>query len=67
MSTNTDLQSEVTLLSSKLDNMTKTIRILNSGSDTLDEILLVEKKYWKCQRNRVQLQKSEQARKNPCH
>lgn len=44
MSTNTDLQNEVTLISSKLDNLTKTIRMLNGGSETLDEILLVGKK-----------------------
>jgi len=42
-STNTDLQNEVILLSFKLDSKTKTIRMLNSGFDTLDEILLVGK------------------------
>jgi len=44
MSTNSDLQNELTPLSSKLDNLTKTIRMFNSGSKTIDEILLVGKK-----------------------
>ena len=43
LSTNSDLHNEVTLLSFKLKNMTKSIRMLNNGSDTLDEILLVGK------------------------
>jgi hypothetical protein len=43
VSTNTDLQNKVALLFSKLENQTKTIKMLNSGSDTLDEILLVGK------------------------
>jgi hypothetical protein len=35
---------EVTLLNSKLANMTKSIKMLNKGSDMLDEILEVSKK-----------------------
>ena len=38
------LQDEVTLLTSKLENMTKTMRMLNNGSDMFDEILQVGKR-----------------------
>lgn len=38
-STIAGLKEEVTLLKSKLENMTKFIRMLNNGSDVLDEIL----------------------------
>ena len=38
-STIAGLEEEVTLLKSKLENIKKIIRMLNSGSDTLDEIL----------------------------
>ena len=34
-----DLKEEVVLLNSKLDNMTKSVRMLNNGSTVLDEIL----------------------------
>lgn len=34
-----DMKDEVILLNSKLDNMTKSVRMLNSSSDMLDEIL----------------------------
>ena len=34
-----ELQNEVILLSSKLNNMTKSVRILNKGSNMLDEVL----------------------------
>ena len=43
LSTVTDLENEVTLLSSKLENRTKCIRMLNNESDMLDEILQVGK------------------------
>jgi len=39
-------QNEVNLLSSKLENMTKSIRMLNNGSDMLDGILQVGKGVW---------------------
>ncbi|MCH81188.1 gag-pol polyprotein [Trifolium medium] len=42
-STATDLKEEVTLLNSKLKNMTKSVRMLNKGSNILDEILEVGK------------------------
>jgi len=38
-----DVSYEVTLLNSKLDNMTKSIRMLNNGSNMLDKILQVRK------------------------
>lgn len=38
-----DLQNEVILLSSKLNNMTKTVRILNKGSNMLDKVLQIGK------------------------
>ena len=38
-----DLKEEVVLQKSKLDNMTKSIRMLNKSSDVLDEILQVGK------------------------
>lgn len=38
-----DLQNEVILLTSKLNNMTKTIRMLNKGSNMLDNILQIGK------------------------
>lgn len=37
------LQDEVTLLNSKLENMTKFVRMLNNGSYVLDEVLQVGK------------------------
>lgn len=37
------LQDEVALLTSKLENMTKSVRMLNNGSDVLDEVLQVGK------------------------
>ena len=37
------LKDEVVLLNSKLDNMTKSVRMLNSSSDVLDEILQIGK------------------------
>lgn len=40
---NSGLQKEVTLLSSNHENMTKIIRMLNSGSHKLDEILQLGK------------------------
>ncbi|KAK2402989.1 gag-protease polyprotein [Trifolium repens] len=43
ISTVTHLEEEVTLLESKLTNITKTLRMLNKGSDTLDELLEVGK------------------------
>ncbi|KAI5390946.1 hypothetical protein KIW84_075988 [Lathyrus oleraceus] len=43
LSTVTDLKNEVTLLSSKLENMTNSIRMLNNGSDMLNEIIQVGK------------------------
>ncbi|MCI08529.1 gag-protease polyprotein [Trifolium medium] len=36
LSTIPDLKDEVTLLTSKLDNMTKCVRMLNNGSDMLE-------------------------------
>jgi len=36
LSTNSDLQNEVTLLSSNLENMKKTIQMLNNVSNVLD-------------------------------
>jgi len=39
MSIITGLQEENTLLNSKLENMTKYVRMLNNGSNVLDEIL----------------------------
>jgi hypothetical protein len=39
----THLEEEVTLLKSKLTNITKTVRMLNKGSDILDELLEVGK------------------------
>ena len=41
LSTISSLQNEVILLTSKLDNMTKYVRMLNNGSHMLDEILQV--------------------------
>lgn len=38
-----DLEEEVTMLKSKLENMKKSICMLDSGSDMLDEILEVGK------------------------
>ena len=38
-----DLKEEVLLVNSKLDNMTKFVRMLNNGSTVLDEILQTEK------------------------
>ncbi|XP_050895145.1 uncharacterized protein LOC127101741 [Lathyrus oleraceus] len=43
LSTVTVLENEVTLLNSKLENMTKSVRRLNNGSIMLDEILQVGK------------------------
>jgi len=43
MSIITDLQEENTLLKSKLEKMTKYVRMLNNGSNVLDEILQVGK------------------------
>lgn len=43
LSTIYGLQDEITLLTSKLENMTKPIRMSNKGSDMLDEILQVGK------------------------
>lgn len=43
-STITGLEEEVTLLKSKLDNMTKFVCMLNRGYDMLDEILEVGEK-----------------------
>lgn len=37
------LKDEVTIFNSKLENMTKSVRMLNNGSDMLDEILQVGK------------------------
>jgi hypothetical protein len=37
------LQNEVTLLSSNLENMTKSVIMLNNGTNMLDEILMVGK------------------------
>jgi len=45
MSIITSLQEENTLLNSKLENMTKFVRILNNGSNVLDEILRVGKTF----------------------
>jgi len=39
----TDLQEENTLLNSKLESMTKSVRMLNNGSNLIDEILQVGK------------------------
>jgi len=36
---NAELQEEVSLLNSKLEGMNKTLRMLNNGSNLLDEIL----------------------------
>ena len=38
-----DLQNKVILLTSKLDNMTKTVRMLNKASYVLDEVLQIRK------------------------
>lgn len=38
------LKEEVTLLKSKLDNMTKSLRMLNNGSNMLDEVLEIGEK-----------------------
>lgn len=43
LTTLSNLQSEVSLLTSKLEKMTKFIRMLNNGTDLLEEILLVGK------------------------
>jgi len=43
MFTITGLQEENTLLNSKLENMTKSVRMLNNGSNVLDKILQVGK------------------------
>ncbi|XP_050878662.1 uncharacterized protein LOC127082468 [Lathyrus oleraceus] len=43
LSTVTDLENKVTLLSSKLEKMTKSIRMLNNGSGMLYEIIQVGK------------------------
>lgn len=47
-STITGLEEEVTLVNSKLENMTKSLRMLNSETDILKEILRdrVEESYW---------------------
>ena len=39
-----ELKEEVDFLNSKLENMTKSIRMLNKGSDVLDEVLQTGKK-----------------------
>lgn len=39
----TSLEEEVTMLNSKHENMTKYVRMLNNGSNMLDEILEVGK------------------------
>lgn len=39
----TDLEEKIALLNSKVENMTKSIRMLNNGSDMLDEILEIGK------------------------
>ena len=41
---NVELQEEVSLLNSKLEGMNKSLRMLNNGSNVLDEILEVGKK-----------------------
>jgi len=41
----TGLQEENTLLNSKFENMTKSVRMLNNGSNVLDEILQVGKTF----------------------
>ena len=38
-----ELKGEVGFLNSKLENMTKSIKMLNKGSDTLDEVLQLGK------------------------
>lgn len=43
LSTISGLQDEVTMLTSKLENMMKSLRMLNNGSDVLDEVLQVGK------------------------
>lgn len=43
LSTISGLQDEVTLLTSKLDNMTKYVRMLNNVSDMLEEVIQVGK------------------------
>lgn len=43
-STIVGLEEEVTLLKSKLDNMTKFVCMLNNGSNMLGEMLEIEKK-----------------------
>ena len=43
LSTISYFQNEVTLLTSKLDNMTKYVRMLNNCSDMLNEILQIGK------------------------
>lgn len=44
-STTVDLEEDVTLLKSKLDNMTKFVCMLSNDFNMLDEILEVWKKY----------------------
>jgi hypothetical protein len=39
----TDLEEEFNLLSTKLNNMTKSVKMLNTGTNMLDEILMVGK------------------------
>ena len=41
LKTISDLESEVSSLNSSLDRMVKSLKMLNNGSDTLDEILQV--------------------------
>ena len=41
MKTISNLESEVTSLNSNLDRVVKSLKMLNNGSDTLDEILQV--------------------------
>lgn len=46
VSTTTDIEEEVTLLKSKLENMKKFVRMLKNGIDMLEEILEIEEKCW---------------------
>lgn len=43
LSTISNLKEEVVLLNLRIENMTKSIRMLNSSSDVLDEILQTRK------------------------
>ncbi|MCH89304.1 gag-protease polyprotein [Trifolium medium] len=45
ISTVAHLEEEVTLLNSNLTNMTKSVRMLNKGSEVLDEVLEIGKRY----------------------